>query len=316
MSLKLILSVFFIFSGCATVKRVPQSAPSLQFGVYEYETNVPGIKTVKLRTGILNEAKESEFKGCVLYLEGLADSIRNHDALFSALSEAGFKVIGFDYMGQGGSEGSMNHTRIVDPVLPGLQIGSQAKAVWNNFAGECGQSKKNVIGWSTGGLAAYALAHDGWADNVVLIAPGIHPNKMVGEAAKSPLLLASFRQVITKRTLTSDHYDKKPDPHVDPIKPVSPALVPLFASNLLAAALVSHQWKIPAEVNGYVFLSGKNDTYVDSEATKNTLANKAPHFAIKEYDQALHEIDNEVPSVSQDMIARAVSFFETQVDAP
>jgi len=310
---KLILIFLISLSSCVTnVKRVPQSQPTLQTGHFSYDTKAIGVHSVNLRTGTMPETPESEFKGCVLYLEGLADSIQNHNTLFTSLAEAGFRVVTFDYMGQGGSDGSMNHSRIDDSLLPGLQIGNQAKAIWEKYSGECGQSKKFVIGWSTGGLAAYKLAYEGWADAVVLIAPGIHPNKFVGEAAKSAFLLASLQQVITERTLTTNHFENGNDPHVDPIKPISPAVVPLFATNLLVTAEFSHKWSIPSRVKGYVFLSGKEDTYVDAEATKSTLASKAPHFSVKEYEHALHEIDNEIPAISQDMIARTVGFFESE----
>jgi alpha-beta hydrolase superfamily lysophospholipase len=310
---KKIILFLFILSGCSSmnIQRRPQSVSELNLSQILYNTNVPGIKTVKLRTGVMEASPEFEFKGCVLYLEGLADSIRNHSALFTALSNAGFRVVAFDYIGQGGSEGSMNHTRVQDPLLPGLEIGHQAKAVWESQSEKCANSQKFVIGWSTGGLAAYALAHEGWADGVVLIAPGIHPNKLVGEAAENPLLLATLKQVITERTLTSNTFENSNNPHVDPIKPVSPAVVPLFAANLLSTALLSQQWKIPADVRGYVFLSGKEDTYVDRDATKAILSVRAPQFSVKEYDHALHEIDNEVPAISQDMINRTVKFFES-----
>lgn len=309
------LSSIALLFGCVAapkISRVPQSAAQLELSSLAYQTRAPVAGTVNLRTGKMNEANGTQFKGCVLYLQGLADSIRNHNGLFSALSSAGYKVIAFDYQGQGGSSGSMNHTRIDDPAFPGLEIGEQAKAVWAHYSAVCGQSKKFVIGWSTGGLATYKLAKEEWADAVVLIAPGIHPNKFVGEAAASPLLMLQLKQVITERTLTKNSFENTANPHVDPIKPVSPAVVPLFASNLVAVSLLSRHWTVPASVKGLLFLSGEEDTYVDREATKATVAENAPHFTVKEYDGALHEIDNEVPAVANDMISRTVRFFDSQ----
>ena len=251
-----------------------------------------------------------------MYLEGLGDSILNHRPLFTALSEGGFRVITFDYMGQGGSTGSMNHTRIYDPVFSELEIGTLARTVWEKFGHQqtlngnnCERHKKMVLGWSTGGLATYRLALEGWADSVVLIAPGIHPKEFVGEAAENRLLLVKGEQVITERTLTRNKFVNQQNPHIDPINPVTPVYVAAFAANLLATSKLSQTWKIPTATKGLVFLSGDEDTYVDRAATKNTLARNAPHFAVVEYAGALHEIDNELPEVANDMTNRTVEFF-------
>ncbi len=60
----------------------------------------------------------TKLKGCILYLQGLADSIQNHAPYFSRLNDAGYRIIYFDYLGQGGSEGSMNDTRIQVELPP------------------------------------------------------------------------------------------------------------------------------------------------------------------------------------------------------
>ena len=119
---------------------------------YVYK-NVLWGESVKLRSGYFRESTNPEvaFKGCILYLEGLGDSILNHEALYKVLSHAGYRVIFFDYMGQGGfkgydqagrpkpedskgSEGSMNHTRIIDPLFPRLQISTMAEEIWEKYA--------------------------------------------------------------------------------------------------------------------------------------------------------------------------------------
>lgn len=311
-----IVLLFFMFSCISSKTRLPQSNESFHLSYLNYETNVPIVGTVKLRTGIFFESSSVAFNGCVLYLEGLADSILNHRALFSALSESGFRVIAYDYMGQGGSAGTMNHTRLYDPMFSSLEIGSQAQFVWNELGAlkspagnSCQQSRKMIIGWSTGGLAAYRLAYAGWADAVVLIAPGIHPNKLVGEALAKPSLMITGAPVITERTLTRNQFNNQSNPHRDPIHPVSPMKVPLFATNLLLTSELSHFWKISPKTAGLVFLSGVEDTYVDREATKMTLTKNASHFSIVSYQGALHEIDNELPEVADDMIQKTVKFF-------
>ncbi len=302
------------FACTAAPVREPQSENKMQYGVLPYKTGVARVGTVQLRTGVYYENRAVEFKGCVIYLQGLADSIANHENLFSALSKNGFRVLAFDYMGQGGSSGSMNHTRVKDKIFPSLEIGRQAKLLWtqhsqntvNGFS--CLQSRRMVIGWSTGGLAAYDLAQDKWADSVVLIAPGIHPNKLVGEAAASPALLVTLKPVISERTLTRANYSNQMNPHVDPIKPDSPAKVPLFAANLLATSLKSRFWSIDQNIKGLVFV-GTGDSYIDYAATKKTLAKRAPHFSVVQYEGALHELHNEIPQVSEDVIQKILNFF-------
>ncbi|CAN5684389.1 hypothetical protein BH10BDE1_BH10BDE1_00520 [soil metagenome] len=280
----------------------------LQTEMISYDSGVPFIGKVELRVGHVEAANGRTQKACVLYLEGLADSIANHETLFTALSDNGYRVVTFDYMGQGGSKGSMNHTRVKSTLFPGLDIQEQAKFVWSHYG--CEPSRKFVIGWSTGGLASYRLAAEGWAEAIVAIAPGIHPNMFVGEGTAHPSKMILFQQVITERTLTRNEFHGQNNPHVDPIKPVSPMRVPLFAKNLLLTALTSHRWKIPSTVKGFVFLSGFEDTYVDRASTENTLAANAPHFSVMAYAGALHEIDNELPAIANDLIAKTIKFLD------
>lgn len=297
------------------IKRDPQTAEASRWFVektyydvrHPYLAN-PLVRDVNLRSGYYRESSQTEFKGCVMYLEGLADSVANQQPLFHHLSQQGYRVIFFDYMGQGGSEGSMNNSRVVDPINKSLQLSTQAQFIWNKYADGCKNSKKILIGWSTGGLVSYKMAFEGWADAVVLIAPGIHTKMFIGEAADNPTDLITFQQVISERTLTRNTFAEGRNPHVDPIKPDSPVKVPLFAANLVASSKLSQGWKIPAKVKGLVFLSGVEDTYVDRDATVATLKRNAPHFKVVSYDGALHEIQNEIPEVSLDMYQKTVNF--------
>lgn len=273
------------------------------------------------------ETSADNFKGCVLYLQGLGDSIQNHYPLFNRLNNAGYRVLAFDYLGQGGSEGEMGTTRLNSfgdpfPKSAAYEIGNQARWVWNKFSEvsdpifnrNCASSPKLVIGWSTGGLAAYKLAHEKWANAIVLIAPGIVPNVCVGEAGKLSLPKCMVKNlstdhVISLRSLTSSTYEGAHDPHLDPIKPSNFLEIKEFAINLVSTAfLQARLWKIDPGVKGLVFLSGKEDTYVDRESTREILKKKSPHFSVVSFDGALHEIDNEVPIIADDMHARTVDF--------
>lgn len=71
--------------------------PSLSIGTRYHVTRE------KIRMGYYPE--QGVFKGNILYYEGLGDSMLNHAPLFEKLSQNGYRVIAFDYMGQGGSSG-------------------------------------------------------------------------------------------------------------------------------------------------------------------------------------------------------------------
>lgn len=239
----------------------------------------------RIRSGYLAENPNVPFRGNVIYYEGLGDSMVNHMPLFRKLTESGYRVIAFDYIGQGGSSGSMNDTRI-------LQIGELGDKIWNLHARDLtNYPKKTIIGWSTGGLAAYIQAKmkiD--VNNVVLIAPGIVPNIKVGE---QHILESKFNQ-ITLPTLTTQIYsNRNEDPHLDPIKPGSPLDVMDFSWDLLVTARAHRGSSMSNRVNGFVLLSGDNDTYVNAKRTFAILKKFAPHFLVKQYPNTLHEIDNE-----------------------
>ncbi len=243
---------------------------------------------VKVRAGYIDAKSGTKFQGNILYFQGLADSMRNHNHLFTRLSQAGYQVIAFDYMGQGGSEGMMDNTRI-----PGIvEIGNQ---IWDLYARDTAYySQKTILGWSTGGLAAYYAAKEGQADRVILIAPGIVPRTVIS---------------ITEKSLTSDQYPKADDnPHLDPISVHSPLQVVDFALHLLSMAKKSREWKIPDQIPGYVLLSGQEDKYVDAEETQKTLSENAPHFKHHVYAGALHEIDNEILGIREKVYRRIIRF--------
>jgi len=260
------------------------------------DLEIPIIRTPKkiksvhafIRSGYLQENQSVPFKGNIIYYEGLGDSMLNHEPLFQQLTQSGFRVIAFDYMGQGGSSGTMNNTRIANIRFVGNHI-------WNRYARDLKHFPKHtIIGWSTGGLAAYAQSiEEQHIDNLVLIAPGIVPNLVIGEWSLKPFEIAK----ITVQTLTTAVYSNSiKDPHIDPIKPTSPLEVPLFATNLITSSLYYRTQNMKDDVKGFVLLSGNDDTYVDAEETKKVLDHNAPNLKYQQYSGALHEIDNETES--------------------
>ena len=281
----------------------------------QWKTECISVDGIKLRAGYF-PSKTDKPKANVLYLEGLADSMFNHDKLVNTLSEAGYRIIAFDYPGQGGSEGSMNQTRITEPSLgwgstriwfkndhkdknsfkqfmdglsehkqessrTPLLISHMADEVWKKIKSDnkidSEEQINAVMGWSTGGLAAYYMAHkkkEG-IEAVVLIAPGTNTKPVIK---------------IETETLNGNNEFE----HVDKIRPDSPLKIPGFTMNLLVSGHASQDWKVEHDVKGLVLLSDpQKDSYVDSEKVESTLRRNACHFEFVNYECAAHEIDNE-----------------------
>ena len=260
-----------------------------------------------LRMGYYAESPTMPFAGNVLYLEGLSDSMRNHDPLFAELSNAGYRVIAFDYFGQGRSSGQMNWTRLESARHPGTEIASIARLAWNIFARKDAASepvagKKIVMGWSTGGLAAYQAAQRGDADAVIVIAPAVNGVKLL--SLKS--LRASLHLKLSD--LTHADYRREPNPHVDPIKPSAPSLVPAFVLNLIKTAWRSGSWRISDKIPGLALLSGDSDPLVNGRRTAAALARNAPHFRVVRYADSAHEIHNETRSIREAATREILAF--------
>ena len=272
-----------------------------------WDTAVPGIGKVRIRAGYLAESPNAKvFKGNVIYLEGLGDSMMNHQTMFKALSDEGYRVISFDYMGQGGSSGAMNNTAIeAFPSFRRLEIRALARYIWSRYARRDSafspeQNRRLVIGWSTGGLAAFQMAKDKWANAVVLIAPGLHPQLVPGDAFS-----------ITLDSLACRTYAEGQDPHIDRVRPSNALKVPLFALNLLETSLKArYLWDIDPKVKGLVFLGGQ-DEYVNTGSTPETIRARAPHFKMLHYAKACHEIQSSHDPIREDLVKRTVEFFNS-----
>jgi pimeloyl-ACP methyl ester carboxylesterase len=268
---------------------------------------------VGIRVGYVPQAAAIPFRGNIVYFEGLADSIENHGPLFMRLSSEGYRVIAFDYRGQGGSDGSMDDTRIKE--IPKL-----GRLAWDQFAfDKTTFSQRTVLGWSTGGLAGYYAASQGLVDRVVLIAPGIAPKSVV---------------LITEGTLTSaaPYAMKELDPHLQGISPRSPLEVMGFGCDLLNMAASSRgeklrspkchnplagsykvpglaPWKIPDTFPGLILFSDPKDIYVNS-GVAIPIVKENSKFEIEQYTGALHEIDNERNSIRLKAYDDIVSFLK------
>ena len=268
-----------------------------------------------IRTGI-KPADTATPKAHILYLQGLGDSMMNHEPLFQYLNAHGYSIIAFDYMGQGKSTGLMNNTSIA-------KINKMADKVWQMYVPQL-NTKKILLGWSTGGLAAYRYAYKypEQTKAVILMAPGIVPKYMVGETDLAQILMNPIDCIsgtlycklfeITEASLTQNLYVGQSNPHVDPIHPKSVLEVRKFALNLLSTSKLSRYWNISDKVQGLVYLSDDVDSYVYREATMEVIQDNAKHFGIIDYKGtgALHELDNEIESVSKHLRKTMLYFLD------
>jgi alpha-beta hydrolase superfamily lysophospholipase len=279
-----ILSTFAISSASAEVCPSPWNCTLREMKIHN--------QRVSIRSGYLEENLSVPFKGNIIFYQGLADSMLNHAPLFGKLAGSGYRVIAFDYLGQGGSTGTMNDTRI-------KEIGDLGKVIWKLYARDLNpETKMTIMGWSTGGLAAYAQARrDEDVKTLILIAPGLVPGLLVGE--QHPL--KGQIDLITVETLTSARYEEGAyNPHVDPVRPRSPLLIPAFAIDLQKTALCERLHSLPKRVQGLVLLSSEQDTYVNSNANYAVLKLRAPQLELQQYPGTLHELDNETePTASK-----------------
>lgn len=259
--------------------------------------------TKELRSGYLKENEQVPFRGNIIYYQGLGDSMMNHQPLFMTLTNAGYRVIAFDYLQQGGSTGQLSDMQFKD-------IASLGNEIWYKYARDLeNYPKKTIIGWSTGGLAAYLQAAETKEDvsNLILIAPGIVPNLFIGE---TNLLKAEINK-ITLDSLTSARYQNgETDPHIDPIVPDTPLKAISFITDLLWHAHKSRQVTMKPSVQGFVLLSGPSDSYVNGQATAEILYKNASHFTTKIYPKALHEIDNEIREIRQEVYRDILNFLD------
>jgi hypothetical protein len=141
------------------------------------------------------------------------------------------------------------------------------------------------------------MAKDKWADAVVLIAPGLHPQLVPGD---------SF--AINVDTLACRTYPQGTSPHIDAVRPSNALKVPLFAMNLLETSVYAKSWKVDPKIKGLVFLGGE-DHYVHTPKIPGALKRIAPQFQVLHYAKACHEIHNSHDQIRNDLVKRTIEFF-------
>lgn len=274
----LIALVLVSFQAWGTPKACPKywDCRSLVMGVETVQFNVKfyfpliilpekEMKYITVRAGMIRENPNVEFRGNVLYLQGFGDSMLNHDKLFRRLSNEGFRVISFDYMGQGGSQGKMNDSLIGEIVKMG-------DIVYDVFARDRHVKRKRIyMGWSTGALAAYAQASENKLGAAILISPYFVTRiNMSAAGAKHDI----------------------PEPYEKP-KVASPMMTPKFTSNLFYKGIKVSKLKVDARTPGLVLVAGEKDPWVSAAKTNLIMLENASHFLVYYYEHALHGIHNE-----------------------
>jgi alpha-beta hydrolase superfamily lysophospholipase len=280
----------------------------------------PGVRLqgpATVRHGYIEANPSVAFKGNVVYLEGIADSMLNHTQLFKAVTDAGYRMIAWDLDGQGGSKGKWGSRLLLDML-------NVANQVYKRDMDPRG-GLKVLMGWSIGGINGYAAAA-GYPginpDAVILNAPSIDPLLFgVGEGFDHLPPGEFTPQVLTTALPPVDcGYGT---PFVEPILGFTPASSASFTADILELAFYDRHVTIPGKVKGLVLMTGpKDDTYakgkkheqmdydtfIDVPNTEKVFREKAPHFRVVEYPRTKHMVDAESCAV-RNSIAREVGDF-------
>jgi len=233
----------------------------------------------------------------VVFFIGFGDCVYNHEALFEELTSAGYGVVSFDFPGHGQSAGSIN-----DYTIGQLgQMGAQVLDLYNTSS-----EVVHLVGWSTGGLVVARALQDAnmygfsGVKTAVMYAPGVKVYPLVGD-----------KGFLTSATLTNN-----PSANVCPLTPISPLVVPLFASNLLLNAGMS--WLSTIQTPSLVITAGDTeDKYVITSGVKNWVINNQCSGVLSNCTMvgaqcagAKHELDNEPSPVGDYVRAATVAFIQ------
>jgi pimeloyl-ACP methyl ester carboxylesterase len=237
----------------------------------------------------------------VVFFHGFADCVMNHEALFEQLTDAGYAVYSFDFPGHGSSPGSINDYTVG-------QLGQMGSQVYQSLSGQS-DNTVHLIGWSTGGLVVVRALQDSGlygfsnVESAVMYAPGVKVYPLVGSNG-----------IVTADTLTNN-----PAANQCPIKPSSPLLDPLFASNLLLNSGLA--WTGSISVRSLVFAAGDTeDKYVITSGVKSWVGQNQCGGP-GEYSMggiqcpgAKHELDNEPSPVGDYVRTATVEFLNGELN--
>ena len=239
---------------------------------------------------------DREPKGDVLFLTGFADRADNHGPLFRQITDAGFRVISFDYPSHGETQcWNLNFhdfstlLTLTEFILHKPKFKSDRPLV--------------LIGWSTGGLMAYRMVQRGYLPSrqitgLVLLAPGIYVRKVPGEQG-----------YVTLESLLSN----PTPPHMGPIKPKSPLHYPLFGSTIVLNSVLARAQKVPKLPTLMILGDTELDEYVETKKIikwYKKIKTKNEHFEAFQCPGSKHELDNEIEPIGKSVRQKIVNFID------
>jgi pimeloyl-ACP methyl ester carboxylesterase len=253
------------------------------------DMTISRIKIGNLDVRVGQVVPSTAIKGDVLFLHGFADRLDNHGPLFDGWVKAGFRVISFDFPDHGETTGADldKFAGTTGPIKGLAELASEIEKRTH----QDGRRPLILAGWSTGGLVAVRMlqgitpqAFEGRTiSGTVLFAPGVTVRILVGEGG-----------TVTTQTLTNN----PSPPHRGPIKPLRPAMSPVFAADLLINGANSWKAALPAGIPALVVLADDNDDrYVVPQKLREWVTMERSKFGAKisafQCAHAKHELDNE-----------------------
>jgi alpha-beta hydrolase superfamily lysophospholipase len=265
--------------------------------LHSAELMLPHSPGLTLR--VIEHRPAGHIRGDILYLHGFADRGDNHGPLFKSWTDAGFRVIAFDFPSHGKTTGMLN---AID--LYGFHDLAGMAAHVERHTRESFDRPLLLAGWSTGGLLAVRMIQAATIERLgrepaglILFAPGISVRTLVGKLG-----------FVTEGTLTRN----AEPPHAGPIRPKSPLFHPLFAIKLLANAALSRAQIYPLHVPTLILLGGdKEDRYVHSKRIVEWSLRerrRGAELEVERFPGALHELDNEPGPTGRDVRDAATEF--------
>ncbi|RYZ53446.1 MAG: hypothetical protein EOP07_17810 [Proteobacteria bacterium] len=164
-----------------------------------------------------------------------------------------------------------------------------------------------LAGWSTGGLLGIRLLQqlsgislERKPSAAIFFAPGVAVRPLVGRLG----------------TLTQETLTKNPNPpHLGPIKPLSPAKVPLFSADVLVNAKLSWKERFPVIPTLIILSDEKEDKYVSPTEIRAWIMQQRAqgNKLIKAMScaKAMHELDNEPDPLGAEVRRAAALFGES-----
>lgn len=246
-------------------------------------------------------------KGDIIFLHGYGDQFLNHLPLFGKWTEAGFRVISFDFPSHGKTTGKLWKDLSFISLKEIVAIAGRVEKEFHSRE----KIPLFLAGWSVGGLMAIRAVQSDWAkfftrpiSGLLLLAPAVAVHYCVGNL---------FCQ-ITNETLTHNQnlFSRE-------ISPKIPFLRPYFLAHMLWQIKNIKEMKIDSTIPVLTIFGGeKEDVYIKTKEAKKWVANqvkKGSRIFTVSCTGARHELDNEAKvNGGDDVRTFAVEFFNKVIE--